>query len=161
VKTRLLQARDLLRGRLLQRGVTLSLGALAALLVGEASAAVPAGVVQTTVQAARLFIAGQSPAGSLSATAVSLANGALKTMWLTKLKLLTILVVLLGAASLAAGALVSRPSTEAPTPVAAAPADDPQAPAPRGKDEPARTDLHGDPLPPGALARMGTTRWRL
>src|SRR5262249_12273303 len=74
VKPRLLHAREWLRGRLLRRGVTLSVGAIAALLAGEASAgSLPAAVLASTVEAARLFLAGQVQ----PAPAIFLAQGAL------------------------------------------------------------------------------------
>jgi RNA polymerase sigma factor (sigma-70 family) len=158
LKTRLLHARELLRGRLLRRGVTLSVGAVAALLAGEASAgSLPAAVLASTVEAARLFLAGQVQ----PAPAIFLAQGALKTMWLAKCKFLTVLVVCLAAVGLATGALVYRPHVDTPATPPAGATGGPQAPPPRAEDGPGRTDLHGDPLPPGALARLGTTRWRL
>src|SRR5436309_3492770 len=78
-------------------------------------------------------------------------------MWLTKLG--TAAGLLLMTRVLAAGAyLVAR---QAPRQPQAAPA----TPRPVGRpvavgEKQARTDLYGDPLPPGALARMGTVRLR-
>ncbi len=79
VAGRLARARGLLAGRLARRGVTVSGAALAATLAREtARAALPAPLVSSTVQAARLFAAG-SAAGSASAPA-ALAEGVLQAM---------------------------------------------------------------------------------
>jgi RNA polymerase sigma factor (sigma-70 family) len=104
VATRLATARAMLARRLVRRGLPVTGGALAALLAqGAASACVPASVVSCTIKAASLFAAGQVTAGGVfSLTAVSLAEGVLKTMLLNKLKITT--VVLLALATLGAGA---------------------------------------------------------
>ena len=82
---RLGRAQDLLRDRLLGRGVALSAG-LAALLTAErATAAVaPAGLVQTTGQAVSLFAAGA--AVGVPENASHLAEGVLQTMHISKFK---------------------------------------------------------------------------
>jgi WD40 repeat protein len=65
------------------------------------------------------------------------------------------LVSLLGAGLLACQTLKAWPDQkpESEPPAAA------ERPAQEG-DKPARTDRYGDPLPPGALVRLGTVRWR-
>jgi RNA polymerase sigma factor (sigma-70 family) len=104
VASRRATARAMLAKRLARRGLAVTGGAVAVVLTSQgASASVPPAVVASTIQAAGLFAAGQAvAAGALSAKAVALAEGVLKTMYLTKLKLAT--AVLLAVAVLGAGA---------------------------------------------------------
>jgi RNA polymerase sigma factor (sigma-70 family) len=104
LSSRLATARRLLAGRLACRGVALA-GALLATLGGEtARAAVPAALRAETVKAATLVAAGQAVTGVAEATVAALAEGVLKDMLLTKLKVATL--VLLAVAALMAGAVL-------------------------------------------------------
>jgi RNA polymerase sigma factor (sigma-70 family) len=93
VAGRLARARELLRGRLRRRGLALSSGLLAALL-GEsaATAAVPATLAGSTIQAAGVFATGTVAVASASAPA-ALAEGVLQTMMLTRIKIAAVLLV--------------------------------------------------------------------
>jgi RNA polymerase sigma factor (sigma-70 family) len=163
MSSRLARARELLRDRLTGRGVALSAAGLACLLGSDVvSAGVPASLVKTTTQAALLFAAGKSgAAGAVSAGAVALAEGVVNAMITCNLKLLTALVLTLILLGTGAGVLIQQKGlAQAPAykvdAQAATPMDDQPGP---GKDK-ARGDLYGDPLPPQALARMGSLRWR-
>jgi RNA polymerase sigma factor (sigma-70 family) len=90
VFTRLARARELLRGRLTRRGITLSAAVLAAAVAREATAAVPVLLVGSTVRAAALFAAGNTAvAGAVSPRAATLAEGALRAMFVSRLKITT------------------------------------------------------------------------
>jgi len=85
IHSRLSWARQRLRARLTRRGLTLATAGLAALLVHNASsAALPAALAETTLQAA-LADAARATAGA-SAGAVALAKGVLRSMFLAKLR---------------------------------------------------------------------------
>ncbi len=87
VASRTARARVMLAKRLARRGVTLSGGALVALLSTKvAAAAVPTSVVARAIKAASTLAAGQSAAGVISAKVVVLAQGVVRTMLLSKLK---------------------------------------------------------------------------
>jgi RNA polymerase sigma factor (sigma-70 family) len=86
LSSRLSRGRAMLAKRLARRGVTLSAGALAAMLSPKGvSAGVPAALASATLKAGRAFAAGQSVAGLVSSAVVSLTEGVLKAMLLTKL----------------------------------------------------------------------------
>jgi RNA polymerase sigma factor (sigma-70 family) len=85
VKGRLSRAREMLRARLVRRGIALS-GTVAGSLTNTATA-VPAGLMASTGRMALLCMAGeQSLLCSTSPTVHTLTTGVLKTMFLAKIK---------------------------------------------------------------------------
>jgi RNA polymerase sigma factor (sigma-70 family) len=155
VKGRLERGRARLRDRLARRGLALS-AALAAVAIGQggASAAVSAALAGATVRAAVAFAAGGRRAGGVVPDRVaSPAEGAMKAMVTSKLKVAAGLVLAVGVLVGGAG----WAAFHARTPMPAAEEADPPKPE---AGQPPRTDLHGDPLPEGAIARLGTTRFR-
>jgi RNA polymerase sigma factor (sigma-70 family) len=104
VASRLARARAMLAKRLTQRGVTLSGGSLAAVLLQKAaSASAPISVLSSTIKAATLLASGSAAAaGQVSVTVASLAEGVVKTMLVSKLKVATAVLLAAGIATLAA-----------------------------------------------------------
>jgi RNA polymerase sigma factor (sigma-70 family) len=107
VFSRLAWAREQLRKRLGRRQLVLASGAFASLLAqSTVSAAAPASQVVSTSRAALAFAAGKgAAAGTISAPAAALAEGVLRAMFLTKLKIAIIVLLGIGIASAAAGLL--------------------------------------------------------
>jgi RNA polymerase sigma factor (sigma-70 family) len=93
VATHLARARQRLRGRLARRGLALGASAIAAALAPQAA---PAALPEATVKAASLFAAGTAAAGSIPTRATALAEGALRTMLLSKLKIATAVLLTVG-----------------------------------------------------------------
>jgi WD40 repeat protein len=157
VSRHLRRACELLRERLAVRGLALSTAALVALLESEARAALPAVLLRATLQTVAGHVAGATLIAGAT-EAVVLAREVLQTMTGFNPKGLAALLLMLGV--LAAGSMV---------PAGPRPGDEVKAPDPRpgGQQEKAGPrdgrpgqDRHGDPLPEGAIARLGTTRLR-
>jgi RNA polymerase sigma factor (sigma-70 family) len=142
VRGRLERGRRRLHARLLRRGLTLSAGLLALEVSrGVTTARVPARLVEPVVRAARsLALPSGAAAGGVSARASALAEGVVRTMMLTKLKTLTLLVLLAGAVAVgsvlthrALAGCATSPAAEG-GPVAQAEADPEPMPASPGAD---------------------------
>jgi cobalt-zinc-cadmium efflux system membrane fusion protein len=99
VCSRLAWARQRLRRRLTRRGLTLS----AFLTRAMAPPAAPAALISTTVRAAVLMASKQATGGPLSARSIALAEGVLRTMLVTKLKMTALGLLVLGVLGLGTG----------------------------------------------------------
>jgi RNA polymerase sigma factor (sigma-70 family) len=102
ISRRLARGRELLRQNLARRGVVVPAALLAAALTEQATAAtVSLSLLNGTVAAGLRFAAGKTVAGIASARALALAQGVLKAMILTKLKIATLFLLTVGMIALA------------------------------------------------------------
>jgi RNA polymerase sigma factor (sigma-70 family) len=109
VAGRLARARLLLARRLARRGVVLSWGMLAVVLSRQVVLAdTPAPVLSSTLRAVRLFAAGRSATRLISPTILSLADGVLRTMSVTNMKMVLVLLCVAAVLGFGGGALVWR-----------------------------------------------------
>jgi RNA polymerase sigma factor (sigma-70 family) len=119
VFSRLARARDCLRKRLKRRGLALATGSLALTLAGQACvASVPPAVLQATLLTALCTATvAAAAAGAISPPVAALAEGVLKSMFLTKLKtalaLVAMVLLLAGSAYLVHRAPAEPPPSRA------------------------------------------------
>jgi len=136
---RLARAREMLAKRLARHGQPILGGALAAaLLQNVSSASVPSALVSSTVKAASTFAAGQAASQAvISARVAALTEGVLKSMFMTKLRTVTMALLisaLVGGAGLFCGSQAAEQGKEAPT-----------ASGPETAREPALADREAEP----------------
>jgi RNA polymerase sigma factor (sigma-70 family) len=161
VSGRLARGLALLRQRLGRRGVALpALIAGTFLTADSVPAAVPHSLAVAVTRAAVAFAAGAG--GAAAPAVVLLAEKGLKTMWPGKFKTLAVLGLLaLVAVSGGTGVLLLR-ADRSPVPAADGKERGDAGRAPRDREDRAvpvpPVDAFGDPLPPGAVARVGTVR---
>ncbi len=156
VKGRLERGRARLHARLTRRGLTFSAALLALGVSQGGSASADERLTAGTLRAASAFTGGDR--GAIAASILTLADSGIAPMTATKVKLgLALLLatsVLAGAGTLA----TKRPPTASNEPEKpAAERESRSAPA---TDKHSGVDQYGDPLPAGAVARLGTIRLR-
>jgi len=150
IRGRLSRARDMLRTRLLRRGVGITPVVLAAMLAAghDARAEVPFMLHEAT-------LAATSRGAVLEAGVAALAAAVTRGLAVASVKTAAVLLVAVSLISAGAGMAVlgghpgGLPREQ----------DPPRAEAPAHARD-SGVDRYGDPLPRGAIARLGTTRFR-
>src|SRR5262249_60427343 len=112
VSGRLARAREILRKRLTRRGLAFPAGLLTAATAANASAIVPAALVQSTVQAAALVAGGKA---AVATSTIALMEGVLQAMYWSKVKNAVTAILVVGALAIGAG-VVSYPTWAARQP---------------------------------------------
>jgi RNA polymerase sigma factor (sigma-70 family) len=110
---RLARGKELLRNRLTRRGVTLAVVALGAGSAARAGSAVPAGLLQSTTLAAHYTALGETAAaGTISTSAATLIERALRTMMIARLKMAAMAALFVAAVTcVATGLSATWPAT--------------------------------------------------
>jgi RNA polymerase sigma factor (sigma-70 family) len=115
VSARLSRARERLRGQLSRRGLALPAGVITAAMATSHASAMPATLVESTIKVAMLVSEGLT-AGAVPASIASLSKGVLKSMFLTKLKMISATVLLAGAAAGSVAVVAQQGSHPRPAP---------------------------------------------
>jgi RNA polymerase sigma factor (sigma-70 family) len=114
VRSRMAKARELLRSRLVRRGIAPTPAIMTTTMIREWTPVVSPALASRTIAAAMRVVAGPSiTAGVVSTSAATLTQGVLKTMTLTKMMTLTAILAAIGAAGGGAGLAARQLGSEA------------------------------------------------
>jgi RNA polymerase sigma factor (sigma-70 family) len=153
VSSRLAEARRRIQGRLVQRGLTLAAALCTVAAAADSASALSAGLIATTVGAARGAWAGT--AAGASARVAALAGGVTKAMFASKVKMATAMLLALGLLAAAVGSRIHWAFADPPAREAAPPAEAKADKAPAAKPE--KADAPADPFPKGGVLRLGAS----